>query len=196
MKSTLNPKGLREEYHKYSVRSVFVSSTVRKSVFTVTKMIKWSSRVRVGRVNEMLSGDIKEISNCYNLFPFSWFLLMTYDFFLHSEWLCHTFIFHVNHNHRFFGPSAKYKLSDIFYIIIVCVVLSCVWLFVTLWTIAHQAPLSMGFSRQEYWSGLPCLPPGDLPDPRINPASLMSLALASGFFTTSTTWEALDHDKN
>ena len=40
---------------------------------------------------------------------------------------------------------------------------SCVWLFVTLWTIAHLAPLSMGFSRQEYWSGLPCPPPGVLP---------------------------------
>ena len=43
-------------------------------------------------------------------------------------------------------------------------------LFVTLWTVAHQAPLSMGFSRQEYWNGLPCPPPGDLPDPGIEPA--------------------------
>ena len=53
---------------------------------------------------------------------------------------------------------------------------------------AHQGPLSMGFSRQEYWSGLPSPPPGDLPDPGIEP--LMSLALAGGSFTTSTTWEA------
>ena len=53
-----------------------------------------------------------------------------------------------------------------------------------------QAPLSMRFSRQEYWSGLPCPPPGDLPDPGIKPTSLMSPALAGGFFTTSTTWEA------
>ena len=44
---------------------------------------------------------------------------------------------------------------------------SSIWLFVTLWTVTHQAPLSMGFSRQEYWSGLPCPPPGDLPDPGI-----------------------------
>ena len=50
-----------------------------------------------------------------------------------------------------------------------------------------QAPLSKGFSRQEYWSGLPCPPPGDLPDPGIEPASLMSPALAGGFFTTSST---------
>ena len=62
--------------------------------------------------------------------------------------------------------------------------------FVTLWTVAHQAPLSMGFSRQEYWSGLPYLPPGDLPDPGIEPTFLTSPALAGGFFTTSATWEA------
>ena len=49
---------------------------------------------------------------------------------------------------------------------------SCVWLFVTLWTVACQAPLFMGFSRQEYWSGLPCPSPGHLPDPGIEPASL------------------------
>ena len=52
------------------------------------------------------------------------------------------------------------------------------------------APLSMGFSRQEYWSGLPCPPPGDLPDLGIEPLSLTFPALVGGFFTTSTTWEA------
>ena len=50
----------------------------------------------------------------------------------------------------------------------------------------------VGFSRQDYWSGLPCLLPEDLPDPGIRPKSFMSPALASGFFTTSATWEALD----
>ena len=64
---------------------------------------------------------------------------------------------------------------------------SRVQLFVTLWTVAHQASLSMGFSRQEYWSGLPCPSPGDLPDTGIKPTSLMSSALADGFFTTSAT---------
>ena len=68
--------------------------------------------------------------------------------------------------------------------------LSHVRLCATLWTVAHQAPLSMGFSRQEYWSGLPCPPLGDLPNPGIEPVSLTSPALSSGFFTTSTTWEA------
>ena len=54
-----------------------------------------------------------------------------------------------------------------------------------------QAPLSQGFSRHEYWSGLPCPPPGDLPNPGIKPMSLMSPALADRFFTTTATWEAL-----
>ena len=54
-------------------------------------------------------------------------------------------------------------------------------------SLQSQAPLSMGFSRQEYWSGLPCRPPGDLPDPGIEPASLMSSALAGGFFFFLTT---------
>ena len=49
--------------------------------------------------------------------------------------------------------------------------LSCVQLFATLWTVAHQAPPSMGFSKQEYWSELPFLSPGDLPDPGIKPRS-------------------------
>ena len=61
---------------------------------------------------------------------------------------------------------------------------SCVWLLETLSTVAHQTPLSRGFSRQVYWSGFPCLPPGDLPDPGIKSASLMSPALAVRFFTT------------
>ena len=60
----------------------------------------------------------------------------------------------------------------------------------TPWTVAHQAPLSMGFSRQEYWSGLSCPPPGDFPDPGIKPASLTSPTLAGMFFTTSAPWEA------
>ena len=68
--------------------------------------------------------------------------------------------------------------------------LSRVQLFAIPWTIACQAPLSTGFSRQEYWSGLSWPPPGDLPNPGIKPASLMSPALAGGFLTTSTTWEA------
>ena len=66
---------------------------------------------------------------------------------------------------------------------------SCLTL-VTPWTAAHQAPLSMGFSRQEEWGGWPCPPPAGLPNPGIKPGSLNSSALAGKFFSTSTTWEA------
>ena len=77
--------------------------------------------------------------------------------------------------------------SIILHLLKVCVnvqSLSPVHLFATPWIVAHQAPLSMGFSRQEYQSGLSCLLPGDLPDPGIEPASP---TLAGGFFTTSVT---------
>ena len=70
-------------------------------------------------------------------------------------------------------------------------VISCfsgVWLFETPRTVAHQVPLSIEFSRQEYWSGLPFPPSGDLPDPGIKSASLRSPALAGRFFTPRTTW--------
>ena len=60
----------------------------------------------------------------------------------------------------------------------------------TPWTITHHALLSMGFSRQEHWTGLPCSPPWDLPDPGIRPASLKTPAWAGGVVTSSTTWEA------
>ena len=68
---------------------------------------------------------------------------------------------------------------------------SHVQLFATPWIVAHQAPLSTGFSRQEHWSGLPFPPPGDLPIRGLEHMSLMSPALAGSFFTTSATWEAL-----
>ena len=67
---------------------------------------------------------------------------------------------------------------------------SHVQLFATLWTVTHQAPLSLEFSRQEYWSCLPSPPPGDLPNPGIEPTALVSPALAGGFFASSATWEA------
>ena len=73
------------------------------------------------------------------------------------------------------GPSSRSVMSDFFS---------------TPRSVAHQAPLSMGLSRQEYWSGLPFPPPRDLPNPGIKTASLMSPFLAGRFFTTITTWEA------
>ena len=70
--------------------------------------------------------------------------------------------------------------------------LNRVQFFATLGTLVCQAPLSMGFSRHEYCSGLPCSLPGYLPIPGSELTSLMSLALAGGFFTTDATWEAQD----
>ena len=68
---------------------------------------------------------------------------------------------------------------------------SHVLLFAALWTVTHQAPLSMGLSRQKYWHELPFPAPGDLPDSGIESASLKSPALGGGFFTTSATWKIL-----
>ena len=78
-------------------------------------------------------------------------------------------------------------------------VLSCfspACLFATLRTIAHQASLSVGFSSQEYWSGLPCPPPGELPNPGIQPLSPASPMLAGRFFTTRVTWQIHEVTKN
>ena len=74
----------------------------------------------------------------------------------------------------------------------VCWVVQLCPLFATPLTVAHQASLSMGFSRQEYWSGLPCSPPRDLPNSGIEPECLMSAALADEFLTTGATWESLN----
>ena len=77
-------------------------------------------------------------------------------------------------------PSSKCIVD-----ICICVcVLSCVQLFAIPRTVARQIPLSMEFSRQEYWSGLPFPTPGDLPNPGIKPKSPASPAMAGGFFTT------------
>ena len=71
----------------------------------------------------------------------------------------------------------------------------CLRMCVVLWTVTRQAPLSMGFSRQVYWSVLPCSTPGDFPNPGTEPVFLMSPALAGSFFTTSTNWEVLECGK-
>ena len=73
-------------------------------------------------------------------------------------------------------------------LVLMCSLLSHVQLFVILWTVAKQAPLSMEFSRKEYWSWLQFPPPGDLLNPETETVSLISLALAGRFFTTSTTY--------
>jgi len=89
------------------------------------------------------------------------------------------------------SSSASMALHIAFIIINMCVGALChIRLFATPRTVACPAPLSMEFSSQDYWSGLPFPSPGDLPDPGIEPTALASPALAGGFFTTSTAWEA------
>ena len=77
-------------------------------------------------------------------------------------------------------------------VVVKVVALSRVRLFVTPWTAAHQAPLSVGFSRQEYWSGLPFSSPGALPDPGIEPASPVSLALQEDSSPTEPLGKQMD----
>ena len=93
------------------------------------------------------------------------------------------------------GPSVSVPSQPLLlqFALLLCVLshFSCVQLFAVLWTIACQAPLSMGFSRQESWSVLPFPSPGDFPDPGIELASLKSPVLTDGFLTASATWEAL-----
>ena len=110
--------------------------------------------------------------------------------------LCHQ----VEVNTTFISRASSNRNSVMYHasFILLTQMLCCGWslshipLFEIPWTVARQAPLSMGFSRQEYWSQLPCPSPGDLPDPGIKTSSLTFLALADGFFffTTSSTWEA------
>ena len=90
-----------------------------------------------------------------------------------------TYVWGFPHNKQFSGIPARYHAF----------VQSRVWLFATLWAVALQAALSLGFSRQEYWSGLPFPPPGDLPNAGVEPTSLPSSALAGRSRTTSSTWE-------
>ena len=82
------------------------------------------------------------------------------------------------------GPQCSRRNVCVSVYVRVCCVLSCVQLFETPWTVALQAPLSMGFPRQGYWSGLP-FPPPDLPDPGTEPESPASPAVAGGFFTAA-----------
>ena len=105
-------------------------------------------------------------------------------------------IFHANRDYIFiFKSSGRFLISYIdchrrFLNVCVLSRFSHAQHFATLWIVAHQAPLSVGFSRQEYWTGLLCPPPGDLSNPRTEPLSLMSSTLLGVFFASTATWEA------
>ena len=94
-----------------------------------------------------------------------------------GTWLCHSRPHRVEH-YTFWRALCVQLLGH-------------VQLFVTLQTVAQQAPPSMEFSKQEYWSGFLCPPPGDLLDAGIKPVSLTSAALGRGFFTNSATWKGI-----
>ena len=122
------------------------------------------------------------LSEAGNMFIHLWYFKGTQDTLQNGKW-------------KMQGKKTRDKKYHFFVFLSICMYVrvpshfSHVCLFVALWTTASQAPLSMGFSRQEYWSELPC-PTRDLPEPGIKPLSLKSLWLAGGFFTSSTTWEA------
>ena len=84
-----------------------------------------------------------------------------------------------------FNKQRRYCVCVCVHVCVHAHLLSCFKLFATSWTVAYQAPLSMGFSRQEYWSGLLFPPPRDLPDTGIKSTSLEAPALAGRFFTTA-----------
>ena len=116
-----------------------------------------------------------------------------------------TNFFFFKHDESLYGPIVKHiSFFDFFKVghhpepvlcdfpnTCICVLghFCCVRLFMTLWTVTCQVHLSVGFSRQEYWSGLPFPSPEDLPDPEVKSMSLLSPALAGGLFTTRATWE-------
>ena len=85
-------------------------------------------------------------------------------------------------------PQFKTQFYQLIAVVVAVYLLRCVLCLVTRWTVAHQAPLFMGFPRQEYWSELTFPSPGDLPDPEIEP---LSPALAGGFFTTEPPGQTL-----
>ena len=91
---------------------------------------------------------------------------------------------------RFFTSWATREAQEYWSGWLCCVLsrISCVWFFATPWIVARQAPLSMGFSRQKFWSRWLCPPPGDLPNPGTELTFLTSPALAGRLFTTGNTW--------
>ena len=117
------------------------------------------------------------------LFKPAKYILMT-PLILHSAFQLLSFILFSRTKNNYSSLFSKDLLFRALRISFLACMLSCVQLFATPWTVACQAPLSVGFPRQEYWSGLPCPLPGDLPNAGIKSMSSASPALAGRFFTT------------
>ena len=159
---------------------------------------KWvSSLHQVAKVLELQCQSFQWIFGL-TFFRIDWFVLLAVQGTLESLLQHHNLKTSILWHSAFFMVSPLYMTTG--KTMCVCVVGVCVCTCThassvvsdsqTPRTVAHQALLSMGFSRQEHWSGLPFHSPGDLHDPGIEPASLASSSLASKFFTTSITWEA------
>ena len=127
--------------------------------------------------------------------------ICNYQYIIHQLWIIflliysHDIMFHYpSHVQKQMSPNGSVYANNIPNVLLLrCVCrLSCfshVWLFATPWTVAHQGFLSMGFYRQEYWSGLPFPSPGDLPTQGSNPSLLHLLHWQTGSWATSTMWE-------
>ena len=151
-------------------------------------MVRFSLSQYSGIKKEKGWGDIQRqlalIAHSVNSGKFTWHLCVLECFLFLTEvwlmWLMYTVKIHVT--------GIQYSESQFLKVILYLWGwwwwLSCVWFFVIPWTVAHQTPLSMEFSRQEYWRGLPFSSPGELPDSGIKPESLVSPASAGGFFIT------------
>ena len=129
------------------------------------------------QVSPGMSAELGQLFLWWEINPVGCFLVM-------GESVCYALIrlpFFSRQNPTPHLPASEGPMHSLF---------SPVRLFATPWTVAHQAPLSMGFSRQESWSGLPCPPPGDLPNPGIEPVTPVSPALTSGFSTAEPRAEA------
>ena len=147
----------------------------------------WGHRVRHYWATKLNWPSMNEITP--HIFFYVLLLLLDIVCKVHP-WCCVLLYLTYFHGHMLLCYMKSY-LSITFICVCMLSHFSHVWLLVTLWTVACQTPVSMGFSRKKYWSGLPCPSPGTLPIPGIKPTSLLSPSLASRFFTTSTTWEAI-----
>ena len=170
--------------HGHSWKQGYVEGRLRFSVSEITVKSKgiFSSRLR-----NPIKSSVYKIPHIHMLiFPF---IQPISNYILSNFCNLYTFIIPIT---EISPKSSLFRIP--FNCDTVCVLshFSSVWLFATLWTVAGQAPQSIRFSRQEYWSGLPCSPPWDLPDPGMEPVSLISPALTNRFFTTSASWEALN----
>ena len=174
--------------------SAFFTVQLSHPYVTTGKTIALTRRTFVGKVMSLLLNMLSRL--VITFLPRSKHLLVSWlqspsaDFGAPQNKVWHCF-----HSFPIYFPMLywySFKLVNLICELELCMHAKLLQLYPTLcdlWTVDLQAPLFMGFSRQEYCSGLPCSPSGDLPNLGIKPKSFTSPAVAGGFFTTSATWE-------